>query len=416
MNRTAIMERLHSQLQEGNHIIGVSTGAGITARHAAQSGSDFILTLNSGRFRQMGRSSLAGFLPFGNSNDMVMDFGSREIVPLVRNIPVLFGLNANDPTKDLDSYIREIQNNGFSGINNYPTVGLIDGQFREALEEDGISYDREVEAIRAAHRQGLFTVAFVFDESQAVRMLEAGSDVVCVHLGLTVGGLLGARKVVSLEAAKTKALRIFDACNRIKPDVIKMIYGGPVKTPVDVQYMYSNNTDIMGYIGGSAFERIPSERSLSTITREFKRLGKLDEDDLMVKMLNGITKHYDYVEFVKEYVAENYSNEIVFSDLAKVAHISRSYLSSLFKKEVGCSFQAYLVSFRINKAVTLLHAPQLQLSEVAAMVGYPDYALFSRMFKKLKSCSPRQYRSNLNTRTEDIKAFSSVDEAGMMES
>lgn len=171
-----------------------------------------------------------------------------------------------------------------------------------------------------------------------------------------------------------------------------------MKTPVDVQYMYSNNTDIMGYIGGSAFERIPSEQSITAITRDFKRLGKLNEDDFMVKMLSGITRHYDYVEFVKEYVAHNYSDEVVFADLAKVAHVSRSYLSSLFKKEVGCSFQSYLVSFRINKAATLLQAPQLQLSEVAAMAGYPDYAQFSKMFKKLKGCSPKQYRSNLNTK------------------
>jgi predicted TIM-barrel enzyme/AraC-like DNA-binding protein len=373
----------------------VGTGAGITANYVAQGGADFILTLNSGRFRQMGRSSLAGFLPFSNSNDMVMDFASKEIIPLVRNVPVLFGLNANDPTKQMPSYITKIKESGFAGINNYPTVGLIDGIFREALEEDGISYKREVEAIALAHEQGLFTVAFVFDELQATAMLEAGADVICVHFGLTVGGLLGAKKVVSLETTKMKALRIFEVCDKIKPDIIKMIYGGPVKTPIDVQYMYSNNTQIMGYIGGSAFERIPSERSITSITRDFKALGKLDEDDFMVKMLNGITKHYDYVEFVKEYVAQNYNNEIVFSDLAQVAHVSRSYLSSLFKKEVGCSFQSYLVNFRINKAVTLLQAPQLQLSEVAAMVGYSDYAQFSAMFKKLKGCSPRQYRANL---------------------
>ncbi|MBP2111263.1 phosphoenolpyruvate hydrolase family protein [Paenibacillus silagei] len=399
MNRTAILERLQSELREGNHIIGVSTGTGITAKVAADSGADFILMLNSGKFRQMGRSSLAGFLPFCNSNEMVMDFASKEIVPLVRDTPVLFGLNANDPTREMSLYIEEIKARGFAGVNNYPTVGLIDGVFREALEEDGISYDREVEAIRLAHQQELFTVAFVFDEAQAVQMAEAGADVICVHLGLTVGGLLGARKVVSLEAAKAKALRILTACGEVKPEVIKMIYGGPVKTPVDVQYMYSNNTQIMGYIGGSAFERIPSEQSITAITRDFKRLGKLDEDDLMVKMLSGITRHYDYVEFVKEYVAQNYSEEVVFADLAKVAHVSRSYLSSLFKKEVGCSFQNYLVGFRMQKAAILLQAPHLQLSEVSAMVGYPDYAQFSRMFKKLMGSSPKQYKSNLNTKT-----------------
>ncbi|MEK5465517.1 phosphoenolpyruvate hydrolase family protein [Paenibacillus sp. FSL R7-0210] len=399
MNRTAILERLQSELREGNHIIGVSTGTGITAKVAADSGADFILMLNSGKFRQMGRSSLAGFLPFCNSNEMVMDFASKEIVPLVRDTPVLFGLNANDPTREMSLYIEEIKARGFAGVNNYPTVGLIDGVFREALEEDGISYDREVEAIRLAHQQELFTVAFVFDEAGAVQMAEAGADVICVHLGLTVGGLLGARKVVSLEAAKAKALRILTACGEVKPEVIKMIYGGPVKTPVDVQYMYSSNTQIMGYIGGSAFERIPSEQSITAITRDFKRLGKLDEDDLMVKMLSGITRHYDYVEFVKEYVAQNYSEEVVFADLAKVAHVSRSYLSSLFKKEVGCSFQNYLVGFRMQKAAILLQAPHLQLSEVSTMVGYPDYAQFSRMFKKLMGSSPKQYKSNLNTKT-----------------
>lgn len=399
MNRTAILERLQSELREGNHIIGVSTGTGITAKVAADSGADFILMLNSGKFRQMGRSSLAGFLPFCNSNEMVMDFASKEIVPLVRDTPVLFGLNANDPTREMSLYIEEIKARGFAGVNNYPTIGLIDGVFREALEEDGISYDREVEAIRLAHQQELFTVAFVFDEAQAVQMAEAGADVICVHLGLTVGGLLGARKVVSLEAAKAKALRILTACGEVKPEVIKMIYGGPVKTPVDVQYMYSSNTQIMGYIGGSAFERIPSEQSITAITRDFKRLGKLDEDDLMVKMLSGITRHYDYVEFVKEYVAQNYSEEVVFADLAKVAHVSRSYLSSLFKKEVGCSFQNYLVGYRMQKAAILLQAPHLQLSEVSAMVGYPDYAQFSRMFKKPAGCSPKQYKSNLNTKT-----------------
>ncbi|MFD2878064.1 phosphoenolpyruvate hydrolase family protein [Paenibacillus rhizoplanae] len=176
MNRTAILERLQSELREGNHIIGVSTGTGITAKVAADSGADFILMLNSGKFRQMGRSSLAGFLPFCNSNEMVMDFASKEIVPLVRDTPVLFGLNANDPTRDMSLYIEEIKNRGFAGVNNYPTVGLIDGAFREALEEDGISYDREVEAIRLAHQQELFTVAFVFDKAQAVQMAEAGGQ------------------------------------------------------------------------------------------------------------------------------------------------------------------------------------------------------------------------------------------------
>ena len=194
-------------------------------------------------------------------------------------------------------------------------------------------------------------------------MINAGADVICVHLGLTGGGLLGAKKVFSLEAAKVKAERIFNKCNEINPNVIKLIYGGPVKTPVDIQYMYSNNENLMGYIGGSAFERIPSEKSIINITKTFKVSGQLNEDDLMVKMLDGITKHYDYVEFVKEYVAQNYMDDISFIDLARVAHVSRSHLSTLFKKEVGCSFPEYLVKFRINKAVEVLNEKNIQLSQ-----------------------------------------------------
>lgn len=393
MKREKILENLKLQIRKGNHIIGVATGSGMTAKYSKNAGADFILMLNSGRFRQMGRSSMAGFLPFCNSNDMVMDFASKEIIPLVKDIPIIFGINATDPTKDMDSYIDKIINMGFSGINNYPTVGIIDGQFREALEEDGCNYLMEVEAIAIAHKKGLFTVAFVFDEIQAEQMINAGADVICVHLGLTGGGVLGAKKVFSLEAAKVKAEKIFNKCNEINPNVIKLIYGGPVKTPVDIQYMYSNNENLMGYIGGSAFERIPSEKSIINITKTFKVSGQLNEDDLMVKMLDGITKHYDYVEFVKEYVAQNYMDDISFLDLARVAHVSRGHLSTLFKKEVGCSFPEYLVKFRINKAVEVLNEKNIQLSQLASLVGYKDYAQFSKMFKKYMGYSPKQHKS-----------------------
>jgi Predicted TIM-barrel enzyme, possibly a dioxygenase len=399
MKREKILATLRLQIKMGNHITGVATGSGMIAKYAKEGGADFLLTLNSGKFRQMGRSSLAGFLPFCNSNDMVMDFASREIVSLVEDIPIIFGLNATDPTKrNMDRYLDEIKSMGFSGINNYPTIGLIDGKFREALEEDGYHYQLEVDAIRKARQKDMFTVAFVFDETQAIQMIEAGADVICVHLGFTAGGLLGAKKVLSMEAARMQADRIFHTCNELKSDVIKLIYGGPVKTPVDVEYMYSNNKNLMGYIGGSSFERIPAEQSITSIIKAFKVSGKLEEDDLMVKMLNGINKHYDYVEFVKEYVAQNYMHDISFLDLAFVVHLSRGYLSSLFKKEVGCCFPEYLVKFRMDKAVEILSKNNLQLSELALLVGYPDYAQFCKMFKKYVGCSPKQYKkNNINT-------------------
>jgi YesN/AraC family two-component response regulator len=197
--------------------------------------------------------------------------------------------------------------------------------------------------------------------------------------------------VLSLEAAKNTAQRIFTVCDEIRPDVIKMIYGGPVKTPIDVQYMYSN-MKLMGYIGGSSFERIPSEKSITNITKAFKTSGSLSEDDLMVKMLDGITKHYDYVQFVKKYVSEHYMQKISFLDLAKVAYVSRSYLSTLFKKEVGCSFPVYLVQYRIKKAVDIMTTQELHLSDVAELVGYHDYSQFSKMFKKYMGLSPKQFK------------------------
>lgn len=392
MEREKILEGIKSQIKKGNHIIGVATGTGMTAKYAQKGGADFILVLSSGRFRIMGRSSLAAYLPFCNSNDMVMDFASKEIIPLVKEVPIIFGFNGTDPTIDMEDYISKIKAMGFSGINNYPTVGLIDGEFGECLKESGCCYSREVDAIRIAHEKNMFTVAFIFNELQAEQMIEAGADVICVHLGLTEGGLLGAKKVLSLEAAKAKVTNIFNKCNELNTDIVKLIYGGPVKTPIDVQYMYSNNENLMGYIGGSAFERIPWEKSIINITKAFKASGHLDEDHLMIKMLDGVKKHYDYVEFVKEYVAQNYMHDISFIDLAKVAHVSRSYLSTLFKKEVGCNFREYLVKFRIEKAVEILHREKIQLSEAASLVGYKDYVQFSKMFKKYKGFSPKEIK------------------------
>ena len=181
----------------------------------------------------MGKSSLAAYLSHVNSNDLVMDFAVKELIPTITNTPIVFGLNATDPLIDLYSYIKSLKDIGFIGINNYPTVGLFDGKFKEALEEEGTSFDLEVEAIKIANFLDMLTIAFVFDLEQARKMLEAQADIICVHLGLTKGGLKGAVKVLSLEKAKILAQEIFDLCDEIRPEVIKMIYGGPVKTPID---------------------------------------------------------------------------------------------------------------------------------------------------------------------------------------
>jgi len=394
LQREQILYKLKSQIRITGHIIGVAVGAGTTAKYAVNGGADMLLALNSGRFRQMGQSSLAGWLPFANCNEMVIEFGRREIVPVAKDIPVIFGLNATDPTIELDQYIELISTQGFSGVNNFPTVGMIDGQFREALEEDGISFKQEIEAIRIAHNKNLFTIAFVFNAEQAKEMVKAGADVICVHLGLTKGGYIGAKKVLSLQSAKIIADQIFNACDKESTDIIKMIYGGPVKAPTDLSFMY-NNTKTMGYIGGSSFERIPSEDAITNITRVFKNIGNLEQDQLLHKMIDGVKKHYDYVDFVKEYISVNYMNEVVFSDLADVAHLSRSHLSALFKKEVGCTFSEYVVQFRIGKSKEVMKRKNIKLNEVAHMVGFNDYAHFSKTFKRLTGVPPETYQIGL---------------------
>jgi len=389
--REHIVAKLRHQLRVNRNILGVSCGSGLIAKQAVRGGADLILALSSGRFRQMGQGSLAGFMPFLNSNKLVMDFGLMELIPVVKDIPVLFGLFASDPTIILRQYIRDIRNAGFVGINNYPTVGLIDGNFRELLEQIEISFDSEVEAIRVAHEMDMFTLAFVFNEDQAIRMLEAGADVICVHLGFTRGGILGAAKYISLEAGVRLSQSIFEVCERLSPDAIRMIYGGPVHTPADVEYIY-NNTSAQGYIGGSTFDRIPVETTVAKLAMEFKSAGNIEQqDELIQKMLGGIYNHFDAVTFVKEYVAANYMNKILFSDLAKVAHVSRSHLSTVFHKETGYTFSEYLADFRINKACKLFKTRKIKCSDMALMVGYSDYANFSKAFKKRIGVSPIEY-------------------------
>ncbi|EUJ18692.1 phosphoenolpyruvate hydrolase family protein [Listeria aquatica] len=374
----------------------MATGTGMTASYAEQGGADFTLILNSGRFRQMGRSSLAGFLPFANSNQLVFDFAMREIIPLIHKIPVIFGLNGTDPTIDIPQFIQTIKQSGFSGINNYPSVGLIDGAFREALEADGNLYDLEVEAIRAAHQADLFTIAFVFNADQVRKMTQAGADVICIHLGLTSGGLLGAQKVLSLEAAIEETKTMIERIPKNRKNVFKMVYGGPVKTLVDIRYLYNHIPELDGYIGGSTFERLPSEEVIVHQTRDFKKSEITSDGSLLAQMLDGIEKHYDYVEFVKKYVEANYSEPIQLAELAQVAHLSPSYLSTLFKEKVGYSFTEYLIRFRLNKAVEWMRQdPKRSLKEIALGIHYQDYAQFNKVFKKYMGMSPKEYRRQI---------------------
>lgn len=390
VSRKEILKRLWAQINVNGHIIGTVAGSGMTAKYEVMGGADLLLALSAGRFRIMGRSSFASYLCYGESNEIVMNMGCNELLPIIQDTPILFGLFANDPMIHLYDYIQEIRASGFSGVVNYPTMGLIDGQFGEALQEEGNTYEREVEAIRLAHYFDLFTVAFVVNGEQARQMTEAGADIICAHLGLTKGGFLGAKKYISINDARKISDEIFDACDSVRDDVIKMIYAGPANTPLDMQYMYQN-TKCQGYIGGSTFDRIPTERAILNTTRAFKSYGDFDANNPMMRMLDGNWNSGEYVEFVKKYVEEHYMNEIQLRDLAAVAHVSGSYLSVKFKKEVGCSFTEYLVRFRINKAKELFEHRFTSCKEVASMVGYADYTQFSKIFKKYTGKSPTEY-------------------------
>ncbi|MEG1633699.1 MAG: phosphoenolpyruvate hydrolase family protein [Oscillospiraceae bacterium] len=397
MLRKDILRDLNKQLSESRHIIGTVAGSGMTARYTAMGGSDLIFALSAGRVRFMGRSSFTSFFCYANSNDMVMDLGMKELLPLIKGLPIIFGLNACDPFINLYDYIRTIKNNGFSGIVNFPTVCLIDGQFREALEEEGNSFDKEVEAISLAHYMDLFTIGFVHDEEQARLMTEAGADIICVHFGFTKGGHMGAKRYLSIENAREMSKQIFEICDAIRPDVIKMVYGGPANTPEDMQYIY-NTTLCQGYIGGSTFDRIPTEKAILETTRAFKST-ETPQNSVMNCLSQSQDDKGGNVDFVKSYIAANYMlPDLRLADLALIAHVSSSYLSTKFKQKTGSSFTDYLIKYRMEKAVEIMSESDKSLSEIAADVGYTDYPQFSKMFKKHLGTSPSKYeKQNINT-------------------
>lgn len=391
MERSSLLTLLKAQIQVNGHILGAAVGSGMTAKYASMGGADLLLALSAGRFRIMGRSSYASYFCYGNNNKIVMELGCHELLPIIREVPVLFGLFASDPEIQLYEYLKTIKENGFSGIVNYPTMSLIDGQFREALEEEGNCFAREVEAVKLAHYLDLFTLAFVTTEVEARQMLEAGVDVICVHLGLTKGGYLGAKKYMPIESARKMTSRIFQICEETRPDVIRMIYAGPANTPEDMLYLYKN-TGCQGYIGGSTFDRIPIENAVYETTRAFKNSGDEQLDSLMSKAIKGGWNPRDYSAFVKQFVFEHFQEEIQLGDLALVMHLSPSYLSTRFKKDTGMSFTEYLVRFRIDKAKELLRTENSSCRQIAEKVGYPDYIQFSKMFKKYTGVSPTEYR------------------------
>jgi predicted TIM-barrel enzyme len=269
--RQTILANLRQQIDRGKPIVGCGAGTGISAKTAEAGGADLIIIYNSGRYRMAGRGSLAGLLPYGDANAIVMDMG-REVIPVVKSVPVLAGVCGTDPFRDMEVFLREIAAFNFSGVQNFPTVGLIDGDFRANLEGTGMGYDKEVEMMRIAHEMDLLTTPYVFDPEQARAMAEIGADVLVPHVGLTTAGTIGAAVALTLEEAIDRVLAMAEAARKVNPDIIVLCHGGPFDEPANVGRALEQMPGVAGFFGASSIERLPTERAITEQVRSFKSL------------------------------------------------------------------------------------------------------------------------------------------------
>jgi predicted TIM-barrel enzyme len=269
--RAEILGRLREKAARRQPIVGGGAGTGLSAKGEEAGGIDLIVIYNSGRYRMAGRGSLAGLLAYGNANEIVVDMG-KEVLTAVRSVPVLAGVNGTDPFYDPDLFLRRLAEQGFSGVQNFPTVGLIDGTFRANLEETGMSYALEVDMIGRAHDLDLLTSPYVFSAEDAVAMTEAGADLVVCHMGLTTGGAIGAETAKTLDDCVELATAWSRAAQQVREDVLVLVHGGPVAEPKDAAYVLSRAEGLHGFYGASSMERLPVERALIEQTRAFTEL------------------------------------------------------------------------------------------------------------------------------------------------
>lgn len=270
-SRTAILERLRAQVARGEPIVGAGAGTGLSAKCVEQGGADLIVIYNSGRFRMAGRGSLAGLMPYGDANGIVVEMAS-EVLPVVRRTPVLAGVCGTDPFRLMPVFLDQLKAMGFSGVQNFPTVGLIDGTFRQNLEETGMGFDLEVEMIRLARERDLLTSPYCFDPDSARAMAEAGADILVPHLGLTTKGSIGASTAVSLEDAPALVQAMHDAATAVNPDIIVLCHGGPIAEPDDARYVLERTTGVVGFYGASSMERLPTEIAITENMQRFKAI------------------------------------------------------------------------------------------------------------------------------------------------
>lgn len=271
ISRKQSIQRLQITQQTGNPIIGCGAGTGISAKFAEQGGADLIIIYNSGRYRMAGRGSLAGLMPYGDANQIVVDMAA-EVLPVVRDTPVLAGVCGTDPFRQMPLFLKQLKEMGFDGVQNFPTVGLIDGQFRQNLEETGMSFDLEVEMIRQAHNLDLLTCPYVFNVDEAIAMTKAGADVLVAHMGLTTKGSIGAETSMTLDDAAKRIQAIHDAAKGINDEVMILCHGGPIAEPQDVAGILERTKGIAGFFGASSIERLATEVAITEQVKEFKRL------------------------------------------------------------------------------------------------------------------------------------------------
>ncbi|KAF2480740.1 TIM-barrel-protein domain-containing protein [Neohortaea acidophila] len=271
-DRKEILDGFREQIKNGKPIVGAGAGIGLSAKFIEAGGGDMIIIYNSGRFRMAGRGSLAGLMPYSNANDVVVEMAA-EVIPVVKHTPVIAGVCGTDPFRDMPRFLKQLKDLGFAGVQNFPTVGLIDGTFRANLEETDMGYDVEVDMIKTASEMGLLTTPYVFNPEEAVKMTEAGADVLVAHMGLTSSGSIGAKSGKSLEDCVKEIQAIRDAAVKVREDIIILCHGGPIAKPEDATFVLERCKGVQGFFGASSMERLPVEEAITGITKKFKGIA-----------------------------------------------------------------------------------------------------------------------------------------------
>ncbi len=272
MNRQHIVARLKKSLDEGRPLLGCGAGTGISAKFAERGGADLIIIYNSGRYRMAGRGSAAGLMPYGDANAIVVEMAG-EVLPIVKHTPVLAGVCGTDPFRIMHVFLKELKSMGFDGVQNFPTVGVIDGNFRRVLEETGMSFGLEVDMVAMAHDLDMLTCPYAFDDEEAVKMTEAGADVIVAHMNTTNKGDIGVKTTISLEDAAKRVQSIHDAAKVVNDEVMVICHGGPIAEPEDAQFIYEHTEGVVGFFGASSIERLATEPAIENQTRKFKNLN-----------------------------------------------------------------------------------------------------------------------------------------------